>query len=635
LRDFDRFLRASALRSWQGGPVREEPNMNMTIHWTRYGWFLAAVRLTAMLALVLALATCNAAPGGTRTASPPGGRAASPAPPHEPPLTEPFLSSSFPADDPSRDSLPPSILPVVILRGSDYDMGFQYGEQAAAYIDRTREDKWASALQRFRRDEVLEALKANQTFVRRHTPEWIDFMRGMADGATRAGYPMTYSDILLMNVTLPDPKTSVAPEGAGAERLPRAEKSCSVASAWGTATKDGRLIGIDTLDTPDVAHAVVIVAFPERGNAYICGADAGEIGDHFLMNNKGFFLGNSGGGRSPRPEDEGYGLCWALSLPYLVRFSNNAVEARDTIMKWQINVPENFHFVDVGGNAFVVEKTAAVQAVRKPGDFGEKDFMFSTNNYLAGPMKVTKEGGFVGGHGGYGAYSAPRNKLIWDLLYNYRGSIDVEFAKMVLRFPGAPPPYPPPGGWEATFCRPTNLWTAVVTPDAGDRGVAHICTGPAGRVLQASTASDGSVMRPTYRYAAGTHTFYRLQLAKDPVAVVKAARAAAEEEVAGAYGKLMVLNYRDAGYGALKDLYGKAVAEMFEGRNAFNRAILAEGNDQLRFLGRAASLYTRAQAHAREVHEALAPAPTDPTALGLKPFGGSWAKWETAVGNAR
>jgi len=78
----------------------------------------------------------------------------------------------------------------VILRGSDYDMGFQYGEQAGAYIDRTREDKWATALQRFSREEVLRALQANQTFIGRYTPEWIDFMRGMADGATKAGYPM-------------------------------------------------------------------------------------------------------------------------------------------------------------------------------------------------------------------------------------------------------------------------------------------------------------------------------------------------------------------------------------------------------------------------------------------------------------
>ena len=141
------------------------------------------------------------------------------------------------------------------------------------------------------------------------------------------------------------------------------------------------------------------------------------------------------------------------------------------------------------------------------------------------------------------------------------------------------------------YCRPTNLWTAVVVPDDGDKGIANICTGPVGRVLHGSIAGDGSAMNPTYRYAAGTHTFYRLQLAKGPVELVKAARKAAEEEIANAYGKLMFLNYRDTGYAGLKDLYGKAVAEMFEGRNEFNRVVLAEGNRALGLYARAASLY--------------------------------------------
>jgi hypothetical protein len=598
----------------------------MRINRIAVGWSLFALVLVIMAVLFIIpafLAGPADWPGSSRASAP--GTIPSSA------LVSP--PSIFPADNPARDSLPPSILPVVILRGSDYEMGFQYGEQACAYIDRTREDKWASALQRFSREEVLRALRANQSFIKRYTPEWIDFMRGMAEGASKAGFPMSYTDILLMNCTLPDPKTSVYPKGVEKDAFP--PKGCSVASAWGSATKDGRLIGIDTLDTPDVAHAVVIVAFPHRGNAYMCGADAGEIGDHFLMNNKGFFLGNSGGGGSPRPEDDGYGLAWGCSLPYLVRFCDGALEARDMVMKWQINTPENFHFVDVRGNAFIVEKTAAVQSVRKPGDFGEKDFMFSTNTYLNLEMKVTKEGGFEGGHGGYGAYSSPRNKMIWDLLHNYSGSIDADFAKMILRFPGNPPPYPPSGGWQAMFCRPTNLWSAVVLPDDGDKGEANICTGPVGRVLHASIASDKSVMNPTYRYPAGTHTFYRLRLAKGPLKLVKAARQAAEEEISAAYGKLMFLNYRDTGYTGLKELYGKAVAESFEGRNEFNRAVLAEGNQALALFGRAASLYARAQARAREVFEALEPAPTDPADLGLRPFGGDWAKWETAVGKAK
>jgi hypothetical protein len=536
-------------------------------------------------------------------------------------------------DDPAGGTLPPSILPIVILQGSDYEMGRQYGTQTASYLGKTREGKWAAALQRFSRAEVLKALRANQHFIKTYTPEWIEYMRGIADGATAAGYPMTYTDILLMNCTLPDPKTSTYPPGAEMDKLP--PKRCSVASAWGSATTDGRLIGIDTLDTSEVPFAVVIAAFPDRGNAYLCAADAGEIGDHFLMNDKGLFLGNSGGGGSPRPEDEDYGIGWSCSLPYLVRFSDSAEEARDRILEWKINVPENFHFVDTEGGAYVVEKTSAIQAVRKPGDFSEKDFLFSTNNYLAEKMKVTKEGDFVGAHGGYGAYAAPRNKMIWDMLHNYHGKINIDFAKMILRFPGSPPPFPPEGGWDAMFCRPTNLWTAVALPQNGDKGEAFICTGPAGRILHASTAFDGSTMRPTYQYTAGTHTFCHLRLAAGPKEFVEAAREYADEAIASAYGRLMFLNFSDPGYPELKALYGTAVEEMFEGRDFYNKALLSEGGERLALFARSASLFARSQAHAGEVFEAIVPPPTSPSDLGLRPFGGDWASWETRVGQSR
>src|SRR4030043_2439624 len=241
----------------------------MKINRVVFGWTIFALVLF-ILALVVVIPAFLAGPAAKLNSSRVSSRTSSPASFSPSSATSSaFLSASFPADDPARDSLPPSVLPVVILRGSDYEMGFQYGEQACAYIDRTREDKWAQALRRFSRDEVLRALRANQSFIKSYTPEWIDFMRGMADGATRAGFPMTYTDVLLMNCTLADPKTSVYPEGTENDLLP--PKRCSVASAWGSATRDGRLIGLDTLDIPDVAHAVVIVAYPDRGHAYICG----------------------------------------------------------------------------------------------------------------------------------------------------------------------------------------------------------------------------------------------------------------------------------------------------------------------------------------------------------------------------
>jgi len=537
---------------------------------------------------------------------------------------------SFYNDDPAKNELPPSILPVIILEGSDYQMGFQYGCQAAAFINKTIESKWASSLENFSREEVIKALKANQTFIKTYTPEWIEFMKGMADGARKKGFQITYTDILLINCTLPDPETSPFPDGAEKETLP--PKHCSVCSAWGSATKEGQLIGIDTLDSSEVPYAVVIAAFPDRGNAYICGADAGEIGDHFLMNNKGLFIGNSGGGGSPRPEDSSYGLAWSCSLPYLARFSDNAIEARDLILNWQINIPENFHFVDTQGNAFVVEKTAALQCVRKPGDFGEEDFLFSTNNYLCEKMKPTKEGEFIGVHGGYGAYSAPRNKFIWDMLHNYHGNIDIEFAQMILRFPGSPPPYPPQDGWDAVYCRPSNLWTAVALPDKGFGGKAYICTGPAGKVLHSSIASDGSVMPPIYKYIDGTHTFYCLHLAEKPLSMAESAHDNAGDDISAAYSQLMLLNYSDPGYFGLNSLYGKAVREYFEGINFLNKARLTEADDSLFYLSKAVTYFTRSQAHARQVYEELVPPPTSPSDLGLKPFGGDWAEWETRIG---
>ncbi|MBM3788975.1 MAG: hypothetical protein FJW35_01340 [Acidobacteria bacterium] len=541
------------------------------------------------------------------------------------------ISQAVPASSPV---LPPGILPVVVLSGSDYEMGYQYGMQAAAYIQENKIEAWSSALQQYSREEVLRTLKANQHYIRKHTPQWIDMMKGMADGASAAGFPMEYTDILLLNCSLPKPSTSTYPAGAEKDLLP--PKSCSVCSAWGSATKDGRLVGMDTLDgSGDAFYGVVIAAYPDKGHHYLCAARAGEIGDHFLMNDQGLMVGNSGGGGSPRDIDDNYGLSWSCSLPHIVRFAGNAAEARDMILGWQINIPENFHLVDTGGGAFVVEKTAAIQSVRKPGDFGERDFLFSTNNYLNKEMKVTKEGDFVKQHGGYGAYSAPRNLMLWDMLHNYHGQVDAEFVKMILRFPGEPPPYPPAGGWDAKICRPSNSWVAVLLPHKGDEGVAHICTGPAGRVIHSSKASDGSIMRSSYLYIDGTRTFYRLRLAADPGAMVKEARKAAREDLAAAYKELMHRKLTETGTGLLEVIYSKANAEFYEGNSMLNRGLLAGGNEALRLLGQAATAFTRAQAHARQVYEALVPPATSPLDLGLRPFGGDWAQWESSVGKPR
>jgi len=538
---------------------------------------------------------------------------------------------------PHETVLPPDILPVVFMSGSDYEMGFQYGQQAAPYIDQVKVMAWANILRKFERTDVLFALKSNLFYVRKYTPECINMMEGMADGVNSEGYSLTFEDVLLLNSFMERQSGLAKP---GDDDYPReineeevATKGCSVCSAWGRATVDGRLIGVDCVDLIEPIFALVLVVYPDNGNNYMCVTRAGSLSDHFIMNNKGLYVGNSGGGQSPRSEDFNYGLNWSNTLSHMVRYANTAREAREMITSWQINIGENFHIVDVRGNGGVVEKTASIQAVRMSGDFDEEDFLFSTNTFLSPQMGVTKEGDFASPHSGFGPYSQARNMMLWDMLHNYKGYIDLQFMKMLLRFPDEKPE-----GWNAKICRYSNAWVVVVVPDDGDEGVAHICTGSAAHPANNSrvdekegfSESQANIFSTTaFASVNGTRTFYQLKLSVNPENVVTEARHAAKEDIGRAYETIKGVGYSDMEYAALNEIYATAHSEYEQGMILMDKGFLADGNESLALYGKAATGFTRAQAHANQVVETIVPQPRTPTDLGLKPFAGDWAKWET------
>ena len=170
-------------------------------------------------------------------------------------------------------------------------------------------------------------------------------------------------------------------------------------------------------------------------------------------------------------------------------------------------------------------------------------------------------------------------------------------------------------------------------PDDGNEGVVHVCTGPAGRVIPATIDPRGQ--RSTYPYIDGTHTFFTLTLAASPREVVVEAKLAAKERIAAAYAAFMGMNYTDVGYEPLHDLYILSNKEYYQGDNFFNRGRLSSGPEANFYFARAATAYTRAQAHASQLMEALVPPPTSPSDLGLLAFGDAWASWETKVGRTR
>jgi hypothetical protein len=525
-------------------------------------------------------------------------------------------------------ALPPSIMPIIFLKGSDYQMGYQYGRQAGKYIVLQKDGVWVDCIDQLgSREKVVKQIKGMEYYIKKYTPDLIQQMKGIADGATAAGFKVTYDDILLINCGVKNLSPNVTPPAiAKADEF--SPEGCSVFSAWGSATKDGKMIFGDTKDS-DFDYQVVIVAFPDKGNNFIAGLRAGELAEHFSMNNKGLFIG-TGQNAGNRDVDNGYGLKKQFGIQHMLRFAKNAVEAKDMFLSWEFPNNTNLIFSDVGGNAFVVERTTAVKGVRKVGDFGERDFIYSTNNSMTQDMKEAAKGKTYIDHAGWliKGGAVPRGLEAWNMFHNYHGKIDQEFMKMILRFPGNPPPHPSKKDFkeerDQTICNFQNIRVAYGMPDNGDKGVVYVCTGPAGKLLNPPSLRR----RPCYQID-GTYSFYRLTLPADPARVVQDARETAFDYLAEAYQEFMLLNYSDNRYAPSKKIYSEAVAEYYKGINAENKALLAGGNNAILLLSDAATEFTRSQAHAKQIYEALKPPPTRPEDLGLQPYGGAWGKWAT------
>jgi hypothetical protein len=206
-----------------------------------------------------------------------------------------------------------------------------------------------------------------------------------------------------------------------------------------------------------------------------------------------------------------------------------------------------------------------------------------------------------------------RNLMVWDMFYNYHGKVDIEFAKMMWRFPGPSKPE-----WKTTVIgRSGNEHIVVAKPDNGDKGVAYICTGPAALEMYPNGWSPA---------ISSTHSFYKLNLAATPQEVVEKARFQARLGSRNAYKMLMRVKYKEPGYRVVNDLYSSAMAELYQGDYARNKSMVTSGDEELKYCAQATTEYCKAQAHFQQLINLLNPPPTTPEDLGLKP----WGFWKSA-----
>ena len=555
--------------------------------------------------------------------------------------------------------IPPPVRPVLILSGSDYEMGYQYGEQRvqifgpyeSAYVYRHFKGRLT--------EKDLKTLQVYERHIKQQTPWLIDFMKGIVDGATKAGIELTYEEVMAYFVSTWGSGTDWyrreikaysgnETHGSGDDmKDENKDNDCSGFAAWGSATKDGKLIFTGCGDHCILPFEVILMFFPETGNNFVLSTDTGE-GYHPGMNNKGLAYAHHGAGpyAGPYGGKSTYGIPVCFATMNTLRFANNASEALKmqlsytTITKRAMGI-----WADIHGNGYVIESNDP-PAFRKPGDHNEKDFLYATNTFLIQELREIefphpKSGlnyvpqiGFIGiGNSSNSISGIDRSAQFWNLLHNYHGEIDLEFIKMMWRFPGKQPAYPSleeadasylptqGAGWDIHVGAQDNSAVVMGKPDDGDKGLYYVSNGSLCRV------SSPLAPRAHFYRIAPTYSFYQLQLAASPEAVVNAAQDRAQYELYYANLELRKLNYWDLPYVPLDKIFNRAAIEWRKGFEYRNLASVTKGSEAINHYSKALRGFTSSQAFARQVYNALVPPAEKPEDLGLKEWLGYWGEW--------
>ena len=551
--------------------------------------------------------------------------------------------------------LVPEITPVIILQGSDYEMGFQYAKQLidifGSWVLERRAGKKFSELE-------LDVLRKWEEQHKKYTPWLIDFCQGWSESAQESGINMSYKDVLDLWIGQKAPADNFLDTGGLPEIPPLA---CSGVAAWKKATKDGKLVTGSTGDH-ELGYQVTIVGFPKEGNSFIYSAfgATGEIPGgggvwffgHPAINSKGLAYVHHGGGPKflePR-KYWGYGIRRAASVIHCLRFCDNAQQAKKMELSWPIGDIGWGDQATVGGfyaddnYAYIIEGRKEPQAIREAGILGEKDFLYA-NNSTAHPdaiksewMSKDRDEWIWDKHGGWRpkkpvgmtkslglffayysgrlstsdilskgmmfAYtnSCERNRYLYKMISRGFGSVDIEFIKTLYRNGGTIPEgewgkvvkeYTKSGKWgEISTGHASNAMTVVTKPS---EGLYCLCTGPAKKGLAPMMPSSTS---PIYNE---TNAFWKIKLASSPEAVMEYSRIKAEANIKLSIQELKNLEKSDSAYKPLIELIKNAEIELEKGDD-----LISASNDIYK-ISKATRAYTRAQVMARQVYNALAP----------------------------
>jgi hypothetical protein len=205
---------------------------------------------------------------------------------------EPYVSTGFPQ--------------VVIVSGTNYEMGVQYGEQAAAAIysnTRIFKSRLYKAISGGEAT-VTEDMRVWDYYLNLYDPTLKDWLNGIAQGCANKGYTVSYLDLIILlqyPTELWSRPTAEYPSGytgrtvsseAKASRTTEGGKSyhsCNSLAATGAATPNGKTIhAIVQMAGEEMMNNIILIAIPNTGYSFISNGYAGRVNANSAMNSNGF-----------------------------------------------------------------------------------------------------------------------------------------------------------------------------------------------------------------------------------------------------------------------------------------------------------------------------------------------------------
>jgi hypothetical protein len=313
--------------------------------------------------------------------------------------SQPYLSTGFPQ--------------VVVVSGSDREMGLQYGEQAGAAIFHNVAIFKSRLYDSLGKQTAERDMQAWDYYLTKYDPAYKEWLNGIMEGCKHKGYDVSYIDLMMLVIYPTElwarPKAPYPAETrlASADLTPPPASgadhhSCNTFAATGAMTPDGKPIqGITSMACTEAMDNVILLAFPEHGASFVSQTYAGRVNSNYAMNSKGFAWTMT----AIMSDTPAWGVAPEVYFHYLAQMTASPTEALEYLKATpKGGVTGGFILTDASGNISVFEGTADHFHLSHPGERGETGTFVVQTNHLVDRSLAAFNPKRLAGQGTYARY---------------------------------------------------------------------------------------------------------------------------------------------------------------------------------------------------------------------------------------